>query len=215
MCRIKYCFREQVLNEYIISMSDLMKRKSILITVLIAGGLLWWNIAELPDFSPDASHIQTLSLTGSVNAEVVDWTWFDDVKLHVTEAECRVVSLRPELEALDGKTVVISGASFACGDDIIEGEEGYTIGGFILVPYFGMIDCCVGNPIPYFQWTIVVEKLRVPWRIPHKGIIDPTVVVEGVFRIERESSQVGVFFLDQAEVVDSAEHELQRPQHGE
>ena len=188
-----------------------MKWKPIVIAVLMAGGLLWWNIGEYPDFHPDARKIRSLPESQGTDAEKVDWAWFDKVKLDVTGTTCRLVSLPPELEALDGKTVVVSGASFACGDDLIEREDGYTIQGFILVPYFGMIDCCVGNPIPYFQWTIVVEKLHSPWQIHHKGIVDPTVVVQGVFRIERGSTTTGVFFLDQAEVIDSVEHELQNP----
>ena len=184
-----------------------MKFKAIIIAVVIVGGLIWWNVVEFPDFRPDRKKIKTLPVSKEVTATTLDWSWFDRVKVDVKEGQCRLMSLPPELEAVDGKEVIVTGASFACGDDIVEDETGYTIKGFILVPYFGMIDCCIGNPIPYFQWTIVLDQLQTPWRINHTGIVDPTVAVRGVFRVDRERSTEGIFFLDQAEVVHSAEQD--------
>jgi hypothetical protein len=186
-----------------------MKRKPIVVGVLILTGLFIWNIAEFPDYHPDQRKIKTVSVPESDNAKELDWKWFDRVKIHVRQGECTLVSLPDELENLNGEFVTVSGASFACGDDIIESANGYTIRGFILVPYFGMIDCCIGNPVPYFQWTIVVKKLRTPWQIHHKGIIDPTVAVRGIFRVERGRSNEGIFFLDDAYILSAAEDEAE------
>lgn len=181
-----------------------MKRKQIIITILIVLGLVVWNIGELPDFKPDKDKIQALSVSDTM-ATVLDWDWFDLVDIKITGTESRLLSLPDTLEYLDGKEVTVSAASFACGDDIVETVDGFTINGFILVPYFTMIDCCLGNPTQYFQWTIVVEELKTPWEIHHKGIIDPEVIVKGKLRIKREATRDGVFFLDDAEVVYTAE----------
>jgi hypothetical protein len=189
-----------------------MKVKTIIIAIVIAAGLLWWNIAQLPDFRPDPRKIKAMTVPESIQAQSLDWRWFDRVKVEVKEGQCRLISLPPELEAVDGKEVIAAGASFACGDQIVQDETGYTIKGFIIVPYFGMIDCCIGNPVPYFQWTIVVDPLQTPWRIHHTGIVDPTVAVRGVFRVVRERSSRGIFFLDQARVVHSAEQDKHQQQ---
>lgn len=182
-----------------------MNLKSIIITTAVVAALLLWNLKELPRFQVDASKVKTVEVPSSVELPRLDWSWFDDVEVKVREGECLLVSLPESLEALDGKEVVVAGPSFACGDELVERENGYSILGFILVPYFGMIDCCVGNPVPYFQWTIVVDRLNAPWEIPHKGVIDPDVVVRGRLRIERSATQEGVFWLEDAEIIHSAE----------
>ncbi|WP_136080490.1 hypothetical protein [Pontiella desulfatans] len=186
-----------------------MKIKTVIISFSIVSVLVLWNIRELPDFRVDASKVKAIAVPDAVDVPQLDWSWFDEVEVVVREGVCSLVSIPPQLEALDGKEVVVAGPSFACGDDLVERMDGYTIKGFIMVPYFGMIDCCVGNPVPYFQWTIVVEKLATPWEINHKGIIDPDVVVRGILRIERGSTQEGVFFLEEAEVIHSADAEKQ------
>lgn len=191
---------------------ECMKVKTIIIAAVSAAGLLWWNIAELPDFRPDPRKIKTVAVPESSEAPSLDWNWFNRVKVEVREGQCRLISLPPELEAVDGKQVIAAGASFACGSQIVEDKTGCTIKGFILVPYFGMIDCCIGNPVPYFQWTIVVDPLQTPWRINHTGIVDPTVAVRGVFRVVRKRSSKGIFFMEQAQVVHSVEQDKQAQQ---
>lgn len=182
-----------------------MNLKSITVTIAVVAALLLWNLKELPSFQVDASKVKTVELPTSVDLPRLDWSWFDAVEVKVREGECVLVSLPENLNALDGKEVVVAGPSFACGDELVEREDGYTILGFIMVPYFGMIDCCVGNPVPYFQWTIVVDRLASPWEISHKGVINPDVVVRGRLRIERSATQEGVFYLEDAELVHSAE----------
>ena len=186
-----------------------MKSKSIIIIVALGVALLFWNIYEFPDFQIDESKVKNIPIHESVDVPHLEWSWFDAVKVQVREGICKLKSLPPQIEALEGKKVVVSGPSFACGSDIIERTDGYTIKGFIMVPYFGMIDCCVGNPIPYFQWTVIVKPLAQPWEIHHKGIVDPDVVVSGVFRIERGTSREGIFFLDNAVVIKSVDSEKQ------
>lgn len=182
-----------------------MKLKTVSLFAALGAALLVWNILEFPDVRIDASKIDAMAVPGDVDAPQFDWTLLDKVKTDVRGGVCTLVEIPSELAELDGKLIIVSGPSFACGDDLIERADGYTIKGFIMVPYFGMIDCCVGNPIPYFQWTIIVRPLAEPWEINHKGIVDPDVVVRGRFRIEHEASREGVFFLDNAEVIDSAE----------
>ncbi|WP_146395946.1 hypothetical protein [Planctomycetes bacterium CA13] len=186
--------------------------KSILIGAGVVVALVWWNVAEIPNFRIDTSKVKSMPIPESVSAAKLDWAWFDLVETDESEGKCKLVSMPEPLGSLEGKVVVVSGPSFACGDQIVERSDGYSIRGFVMVPYFGMIDCCVGNPIPYYQWTIVVKELRSPWEINHKGIIDPSVVVRGVLRVERQSSQDGIFFLDQAEVIDSVEHQAAQEQ---
>jgi hypothetical protein len=186
-----------------------MKLKTVIICAALGAALVFWNIKEFPDFRIDASKVRDVAVPVTVELPQLDWKWFDQVEVDVKEGVCALVSLPSQLEALDGKEVVVAGPSFACGDDLVERMDGYTIRGFIMVPYFGMIDCCVGNPVPYFQWTIVVEKLATPWEIRHKGIIDPDVVVRGKLRIERGPTREGVFFLEDAEVIHSADAEKQ------
>ena len=186
-----------------------MKLKSAIIIAALGAALLFWNIAEYHGFRIDASKVKDAAVPESVDVPRLDWAWFDNVKVNVREGTCGLVSLPPELAVLDGREVVVAGPSFACGDDLVERIDGYTIKGFIMVPYFGMIDCCVGNPVPYFQWTIVVKKLAVPWEINHKGIVDPDVVVKGRLRIERGATRDGVFFLENAVVIHSADAEKQ------
>jgi len=183
--------------------------KTAILFAALGAALLFWNMKEFPDFRVDASRIQQVPLPAYADVPRLDWSWFDDVEVNVKEGVCRLVSLPPQLEALDGKDVAVAGPSFACGDDLVERKDGYTIKGFIMVPYFGMIDCCVGNPVPYFQWTVVVEKLAAPWEINHKGIVDPDVVVRGTLRIERGATRKGIFFLENAELIHSADAEKQ------
>ena len=52
----------------------------------------------------------------------LDWKLCDAVEVEVVDAVCRILSLPPELEALDGKEIVVSGPSFACGEDLVEHE---------------------------------------------------------------------------------------------
>lgn len=184
-----------------------MKYKPVILFTVLGAALLVWNIKEFPDFHVDASKIKPNPVYESEGAPQLDWSWFDEVEADIKEGVCRLVSLPAQLEALDGKTVVVAGPSFACGEDLVERKYGYTIKGFIMVPYFGMIDCCIGNPVPYFQWTVVIDELAIPWEINHKGIIDPDVVVRGTLRIERDATQEGIFFLDHAEVIHSADAE--------
>jgi len=77
-----------------------------------------------------------------------------------------------------------------------------------------MIDCCIGNPVPYFQWTVIVRPLAKPWEINHRGIVNPDVVVRGTFRVERGAGREGIFFLDNAEVIDSAEQRAEAHRTG-
>ncbi|MFC1761103.1 hypothetical protein ACFL6U_03385 [Planctomycetota bacterium] len=184
-----------------------MKPKPIMIAVALGAALLFWNIKEFPDLRVDPAKVKAMNVSVDVNVPLLDWSWFDGVEVDVRQGVCTLISLPPELAALDGKQVVVAGPSFACGEDLVERKEGYTIKGFIMVPYFGMIDCCVGNPVPYFQWTIVVKKLATPWEIHHKGIIDPDVGVRGRLRIERGPTREGVFFLEHAKVIYSADEE--------
>lgn len=186
-----------------------VKGKAVIAVVLIAGALLVWNLFEYRSMEPDVGRIPSRVVEIDPDTPRFDWKWCDKVEVEVVNAACRILSLPPELEALEGREVIVAGPSFACGEDLVQHQTGYTINGFILVPYFGMIDCCIGNPIPYFQWTIVVEKLVHPWQIRHKGIIDPNVVVRGTFRIQRGDAFEGIFFLDEAEVIDSAEHQAE------
>lgn len=185
-----------------------MKLQSVMLVVAGVSLLVIWNIKEFPDFRVDASKVKEIPVPESVDVPKLDWSWFDDVVVEVEEGVCSLESLPPQLDALDGEDVVVSGPSFACGDDLVERSDGYTIKGFIMVPYFGMIDCCVGNPVPYFQWTIVVKQLSPPWEINHKGIIDPNVVVKGRLRVERGESSDGIFFLEDANVIHSADADL-------
>lgn len=182
-----------------------MKLKNVMLFVAGVSLLVIWNINEFPDFRVDASKVKEIPVPESVEVPKLDWSWFDGVKIEVKEGVCSLVSLPPQLEALDGADVVVSGPSFACGEDLVERADGYTIRGFIMVPYFGMIDCCVGNPVPYFQWTIVVKQLSTPWEINHKGMIDPDVVVKGRLRIERGPTREGIFLLEDADVIHSSE----------
>ena len=178
------------------------------IALAVAGaGILVWNILEYPDYRVDTARLSRPPVPGGEDAPALDWSWFDRVKLDTREGGCRLLALPPELEQLDGRTVTVAGASFACGDDLEEKPDGYTITGFVLVPYFGMIDCCIGNPIPYYQWTLVVRPLQKAWTIPHRGLIDPNVVVRGNLRIERGETREGVFWLDRAEVIRAADDE--------
>lgn len=186
-----------------------MKYKSIIIIVALGTALLLWNIYEFPEFQIDKSKVKNIPVPDSVDVPILEWSWFDAVEIKVREGICKLVSLPPQIKALEGKKVVVSGPSFSCGSDLIEHTDGYTIKGFIVVPYFGMIDCCVGNPLPYFQWTVIVRPLAQPWEIHHKGIVDPDVVVRGVFRIEHGTSREGIFFLDDAVVIHSADSEKQ------
>lgn len=183
-----------------------MKIKIFIIAILLAGALVLWNFREYKNLEPDTARVEAIRMPElAPDLPRLDWKLCDAVEVEVKEAVCRILSLPPELEALDGKEIVVSGPSFACGEDLVEHSTGYTIKGFILVPYFGMVDCCIGNPVPYFQWTVIVEQLQVPWEIPHKGIIDPDVVVRGTFRIERGQAFEGIFFLDDARVIYSAD----------
>lgn len=186
-----------------------MKLKNVIIFAALGAALLFWNIKEFPDFSVDASKVKSMPVPDALDVPRFEWSWLDQVKIKLNEGAGTLVSLPSELELLDGKEVVVSGPSFACGDDLVERSDGYTIKGFIMVPYFGMIDCCVGNPVPYFQWTVVVKKLATSWEIHHKGIVDPNVVVRGRLRIERGESREGIFFLEDAEVIHSADVDLQ------
>lgn len=183
-----------------------MKLKVAIVVILLAGILVVWNIQEFKSLEPDTDKVDAISVP-ELRTELpqLDWKLCDAVEVKVVDAVCNIVSLPQGLEELDGREIVVSGPSFACGEDLVEHESGYTIKGFILVPYFGMVDCCIGNPIPYFQWTVIVEQLSVPWEIPHKGIIDPDVVVKGTFRIERGEAYEGIFFLDDAVVIYSAD----------
>lgn len=182
-----------------------MNAKSVVITLALGAALCFWNLKELPSFQVDTDQVNTLEIPDSIEVPNLDWSWFDEVEVKVRAGECILVSLPDVLHQLDGKEVVVAGPSFACGDDLVEHKDGYTIKGFIMVPYFGMIDCCVGNPVPYFQWTIVVDRLQTPWKIPHKGVIDPDVIVRGRLRIERSATQEGVFWLDDANIIQSKE----------
>ncbi|MEX0323757.1 MAG: hypothetical protein AB3N63_16465 [Puniceicoccaceae bacterium] len=185
-----------------------MKVKVAIVVILLAGALILWNIQEFKSLEPDTQRVESVAMPElAPELPRLDWKLCDAVEVEVVDAVCRIVSLPPGLEELDGKEIVVSGPSFACGEDLVEHKTGYTIKGFIMVPYFGMVDCCIGNPIPYFQWTVVVEQLTVPWEIPHKGIIDPDVVVKGTFRIERGQAYEGIFFLDDAVVIHSADAE--------
>ena len=185
-----------------------MKVKPVIIAILIAGALVLWNFREFSNLQPDKDRIGAPVASLDEGIPQFNWEWCDRVDVEVRDAVCRIKALPSEIEELDGKQVIVAGPSFACGDDLVQHETGYTIKGFIVVPYFGMIDCCIGNPIPYFQWTIVVQELDTPWEIQHKGIVDPNVVVKGTLRIQRGPAHEGIFFLDQAVVVDSAEHQL-------
>lgn len=167
--------------------------------------MLLWNIKELPSFHVDTDKVKAIEITAPFDLPQLKWSWFDEVEVKVREGECVLVALPENLNALDGQEVVVAGPSFACGEDLVERQNGYTIQGFIMVPYFGMIDCCVGNPVPYFQWTIVVDQLDAPWEIPHKGVIDPEVVVRGRLRVERSATKEGVFWLEDATIIQSAE----------
>lgn len=186
-----------------------MKYKPFIIGVTIVAALVVWNFREFASLQPDTGRMGTPVIAVEEDIPRFDWKWCDRVEVEVKDAVCRILSLPPELEALDGQPVIVAGPSFACGEDLVQHEKGYTIKGFIMVPYFGMIDCCIGNPIPYFQWTIVVDRLVTPWEIHHKGIVDPNVVVKGNLRIERGRAYEGIFFLDAAEVIDSAEHQAE------
>lgn len=186
-----------------------MKLKPVIIGILFLGALLLWNFREFASLQPDPGRIEQPVIAIEDETPRFNWEWCDEVHVEVKDAVCRIVALPPELEALDGQAVVVAGPSFACGDDLVQHADGYTIKGFIVVPYFGMIDCCIGNPIPYFQWTIVVDQLVTPWEIHHKGIVDPDVVVKGNLRIERGQAFEGIFFLENAEIIDSAEHQLE------
>jgi len=178
-----------------------------MLTGLVAVTLLiWWNYHELS--SVVHSGKEELAIPVNNSLPVISWKSFDSVVIKTKDLQSQLVSLPSELEALDGKEVIISGSTFACGEDLVRRKDGCTIKGFIMVPYFGMIDCCVGNPIPYFQWTIIAKNLKEPWEIKHPGIIDPSAVVRGTFRIERGMTEVGIFYLDNAIVVDSVEHAI-------
>lgn len=184
-----------------------MKIKAVIAGLIIAGALIWWNFQEFNNLKPETDRIVPIDAPISVDLPKFDWKWCDSVDVEVVDGVCRILSMPPELTEMDGQQVVVSGPSFACGEDLVERKDGYTIKGFIMVPYFGMIDCCVGNPIPYFQWTIVVEQLKTPWEINHKGIINPDVVVSGTLRIVRKDAREGIFFIDDAEIIYSAEQE--------
>jgi hypothetical protein len=185
-----------------------VKAKIVIIAILLVGALIWWNVQEFRTLEPDPDKMESLSMPElAPGLPRLDWKLCDAVEVEVVDAVCRIISLPPQLEALEGREIIISGPSFACGEDLVEHKTGYTIKGFILVPYFGMVDCCIGNPIPYFQWTVIVEQLVTPWEIPHKGIVDPDVVVKGTFRIQREEAYEGIFFLEDAVVIHSADAE--------
>ncbi|WP_227021653.1 hypothetical protein [Oceaniferula marina] len=181
------------------------KRKPIVVILLIGVGLLCWNLAEIRSVLTGPGDQLGLPVPEDVEVPEIDWAWFNEVEVEVEEGHCQLVSVPEALEQLDGCEVVVSGPSFACGEQLIERKDGYTITGFVMVPYFGMIDCCVGNPIPYFQWTLVVKQLQKNWEIEHKGVVDPDVVVRGTLRIERSRTEEGVFFLENAEVIRSAD----------
>jgi hypothetical protein len=183
-----------------------MKISQMLIGIGVCALLVLWNYQELSSVIQSEKEELAIPLENSL--PVITWKSFDSVVVQTKDQQSKLVSLPPELEVLDGKDVIISGSTFACGEDLIRREDGCTIKGFIMVPYFGMIDCCVGNPIPYFQWTIIAKNLHEPWEIKHPGIIDPSAVVRGRFRIERGLTEEGIFYLDNAVVVDSVEHAI-------
>lgn len=157
-----------------------MKLRETVILVSVCVLILCWNLVEIFSIQPGRG-AAALGVPESIDLPSLNWDWFNQVEVTVVEGVCREVKIPPDLERLDGEMVVVSGPSFACGDDLVEHAEGYTIKGFVMVPYFGMIDCCVGNPIPYYQWTIIVKELASPWEIHHKGVIDPSVVVRSVY----------------------------------
>ncbi len=171
----------------------------ILILVLFA-----WNLLEHPSLNIDLSKVAAFNVEVQRGTHELKWEWFDQTEIAMSGGVGIIKKIPAQLEACDQQMVTIEGASFACGNQIEETPTGYSINGFIIVPYFGMIDCCIGNPTPYFQWTLMVNNMRRPWTIKHKGFIDPQVVVKGRLRIERTSMAEGVFFIDEAEVIASA-----------
>ena len=137
------------------------------------------------------------------------WMPFADVKIEWDQDIIKRVSIPDEIKNRNDQIVTVRAVTFLTKDGLTRTDDGgCKVHKSILLPPFGIIQCCNITPVPRFEWTIVVNSQNTPWTLTGDIPNEIPTIVTGRFRIATDDFNNGIFFIDDATVTPCSEEGL-------
>ncbi len=128
-----------------------------------------------------------------------NWENFYKVRAEIIDGQTADFDMPKQLTESVGSEMELSGAAvfFSTGCKMI--NDSVSVQSFFLYPTLGLANACVHLPEVAMRWTIRIN-LKNDWVLSRTDMIDATVNVKGIFRIDTQKPYDSVFFLDSATI---------------
>lgn len=171
----------------------------IILIVIIVVGLYFIEFSKIESDNESSAAMPTLDNL-KFDESTKNWENFYKVRAEIIDGQTAEFDIPKDLKNAVGSEMELSGAAvfFSTGCKMV--DDKVHVHSFFLYPTLGLANACAHLPEVAMRWTIIIN-LENDWILSRTDMIDATVNVKGVFRIDTQKPYDSAFFIDNAVVL--------------